>query len=242
MSVSTLLREIALAGPEHLDPGYVAAYDRKAQVDPTGDLEDLRSLGLGSVSTLVDFGAGTGTFAVAAASVCARVIAVDVSPAMVDAMRAKAAEHGAWNVACVQAGFLSYEHEGAPVDFVYTRNALHHLPDFWKGIALSRIAGVLRPGGVLRLRDLVFSFDLAQAEERIAQWLETVAADRPEEGWTRDELETHLREEHSTFSWLLEPMLGRAGFEIAAAEYGALGAHADYVCVKRAPGGRGFRD
>jgi hypothetical protein len=121
----------------------------------------------------------------------------------------------------------------APVDFVYTRNALHHLPDFWKGIALNRMAGVLEPGGILRLRDLVFSFDLSEAESRIVDWLDTAAADRPEDGWTREELEAHLREEYSTFTWLLEPLIEHAGFEIVAAEYAAAGVHADYVCVRR---------
>jgi SAM-dependent methyltransferase len=233
MTGSRRLDEIALAGPEHLDPAYVAGYDRKAQFDPTGDLEDLRSRGLGPASTLLDFGAGTGTFAVAAAPFCRRVIAVDVSPAMVDAIQAKAVEQHAVNVECVQAGFLSYEHEGAPVDFVYTRNALHHLPDFWKGIALSRMAELLAPGGILRLRDLVFSFDLPEAKAGIAGWIDTVAAERPEDGWTRDELVTHLREEYSTFTWLLEPLIERAGFEIVAADYGATGAYADYACAKR---------
>ncbi len=83
----------------------------------------------------------------------------------------------------------------------------------------------------MRLRDLVFSFQLGEAEERIGAWLDSAAA-RPEDGWTRAELETHLREEYSTFSWLLEPMIEQAGFEIVAASHG-LGAHADYVCVKR---------
>jgi hypothetical protein len=32
--------------------------------------------------------------------------------------------------------------------------------------------------------------------------------------WTREQLADHVREEHSTFTWLLEPMLERAGFEI----------------------------
>ncbi len=146
-----LLEELALAGREHLEPEYVAAYDRKAQFDPTEDLEELCSLGLGPASTLIDLGAGTGTFAVAAASVCRHVIAVDVSPAMVAAIEAKAAREHVPNVEGVQAGFLSYEHGGPPLDFVYTRNALHHLPDFWKGIALRRIADVLVPSGVLRL-------------------------------------------------------------------------------------------
>lgn len=226
------LREIALAGPEHLDATYVAAYDKKAGFDPSADLDGLRARGLAANSTLVDFGAGTGTFAVAAASICKRIVAVDVSPAMIDAIRSKAATAGAANVECVQAGFLSYAHNGDAPDFIYTRNALHHLPDFWKGIALKRIAALTAPGGTLQLRDLVFSFDLSEAEARIASWLETSASDRPEDGWTRDELETHLRDEYSTFTWLLEPMIARAGFEIAAANYGQVGAYANYICVK----------
>lgn len=225
--------ETASAGPEHLDPAYVAAYDRKARVDPSDDLDELRARGLGPTSTLIDFGAGTGTFAVAAASACERVIAVDVSPAMVDALRTKVLERRATNVECIRAGFLSYEHTGPAVDVVYTRNALHHLPDLWKGIALERIAAVLKPGGILRLRDLVFSFDLQDAGRRIDEWLDAAAVERPDEGWTREELQTHLREEYSTYSWLLEPLLEHAGFEIAAAEYEPLGAHAAYVCVRR---------
>jgi hypothetical protein len=105
--------------------------------------------------------------------------------------------------------------------------------DFWKGIALTRMADVLVPGGTLRLRDLVFSFDLSEAEARIARWLDTAASERSDAGWTRAELETHLRDEYSTFSWLLEPLIRQAGFEIEAAEYGAVGVHADYICVAR---------
>jgi ubiquinone/menaquinone biosynthesis C-methylase UbiE len=230
---NNFLREIALAGAEHLDVAYVAAYDQKAGFDPAGDLDALRARGLDAHSTLIDFGAGTGTLAVAAASICKRVIAVDVSPAMVDAICSKAAAAGA-NVECVQAGFLSYEHEGEAADFIYTRHALHHLPDLWKGVALTRVAALLTAGGVFQLRDLVFSFDLSEAEAGIANWLQTAAADRPEDGWTRQELETHLREEYSTFTWLLEPMMARAGFEIVTADYGTVGAYANYICKKHA--------
>src|SRR5215204_2929415 len=194
-----VLDEIGLAGPEHLDPAYVADYDRKAQFDPTEDLEELRARGLGSESSLIDFGAGTGTFALAASSLCKSVIAVDISPAMVETMRTRLAESAATNVECVQAGLLGYEHTGGLVDFIYTRNTLHHLPDFWKGIALRRMAALLRPNGVLRLRDLVFSFELDEAEASIADWIEGAAVERPEDGWTRDELMTHVRDEFSTF-------------------------------------------
>jgi SAM-dependent methyltransferase len=230
----SVLDEIAFAGSEHLDVGYVAGYDRKAGFDPGADVDALRARGLGHRSTLVDYGAGTGTFALAAAAFCRRVVAVDVSPAMVEAMHAKVAATAAANVECVQAGFLSYEHQGPAPDFVYSRNALHHLPDFWKGIALRRIESLLAPGGTLQLRDLVFSFDLAEAEARIAAWLDSSVVERSEEGWTRSELEAHLRDEHSTFTWLLEPLFERAGFEVVHAEYGSVGAYANYICVKRA--------
>src|SRR5712691_4702137 len=103
-----LLEEIALAGPEHLDPAYVAGYDRKARVDPSDDLAELREHGLGAESTLIDLGAGTGIFAIAAAALCQRVIAVDVSPAMVAAMQTRVTQEDITNVECVHAGFLTY--------------------------------------------------------------------------------------------------------------------------------------
>lgn len=78
-------------------------------------------------------------------------------------LRERTAEAGLSNIECVQAGLLTYEHAGPPADAVFTRNALHQLPDFWKALALDRIAKVLRPGGVLRLRDLIFDFQPANA-------------------------------------------------------------------------------
>jgi ubiquinone/menaquinone biosynthesis C-methylase UbiE len=227
--------ELALAGVEHRDPTYVAGYDQKTGFDPSEELALLRSRGLGAASTLVDMGAGTGTFALAAAAICRRVIAVDVSPVMLAALGAKTEQLGLRNVERVQAGFLSYEHHGAPVDFVYSRHALHHLPDFWKALALARIAAMMRPGGVLFLRDLIFSVDLSDAEQTIEAWLAS-AANRVTDtraGWTREELEEHLRGEYSTFSWLLEPMIERAGFEISEARYSDSGIYTAYVCVRR---------
>jgi SAM-dependent methyltransferase len=224
--------ELAHAGDEHLDPDYVTTYDRKASTDPTEDLAVLRASGLDESSIVVDLGAGTGTFAMAVAPLCRRVVAVDVSPAMLAALSARAERSGLTNLEIVHAGFLSYQHRGDPADFVYSRNALHHLPDFWKALALERVAALLRPGGVLRLHDLVFSFDPHEAREIIEAWLAN-ARERPEDGWTRPELETHVREEFSTFSWLLEPMLERAGFEIRENHSRASKIYAAYTCVKR---------
>ena len=47
----------------------------------------------------------------------------------------------------------------------------HHLPDFWKAVALTRIAGMLRPGGIFRLSDVVYSFAPDEADDRIESWI-----------------------------------------------------------------------
>jgi ubiquinone/menaquinone biosynthesis C-methylase UbiE len=229
---SWFLDELAHAGPEHLDAAYIAEYDCKAGTDPAADVALLRALGLDATQTLVDFGAGTGTFALAAAPFCRRVIAVDVSEPMLAVLREKAAQQGIANITCVRGGFLSYEHQGAPVDVVYSRHALHHLPDFWKALALQRIAALLRVGGILYLRDLIFSCGPAEVGPVIEAWL-AGASTHPARGWTRAELETHLREEYSPFSWLLEPMIERAGFTIQRAEHSDSHLYSAYTCIRR---------
>jgi ubiquinone/menaquinone biosynthesis C-methylase UbiE len=232
MTKPWMLDELGHAGPEHLDPDFVAGYERKqGYPDPAEDLAVLAAHGLGATSTVVDLGAGTGRFALAAARRFAQVTAVDISPAMLAVLRERAAAAGVANLACVQAGFLSYQHAGPPADAVYTRNALHQLPDFWKAVALDRIGRMLRPGGVLRLRDLVFDFQPSQAEAVFQRWLEG-AADDPARGYTSADFAEHVRTEYSTFRWLLEPMLAVAGFEVVTAEFsGSL--YGAYTCRKR---------
>jgi SAM-dependent methyltransferase len=225
ISLAWCLDERAHAGPEHLDARYVAMYDTKSPTDWGEDISALQSLGIGAASTIVDLGAGTGSFAEAIAPHVARVVAVDVPQPMVAAMQARGIE-------AVQAGFLSYEHRGSRPQAVFTRNALHHLPDFWKVIALERVARLLQPGGVLRLRDIVYSFRPEEAETAIVNWL-AQAPDDPANGWTAPQLAEHVREEHSTFSWLLEPMLERAGFDIRHQWLSPTRTFAAYSCVRR---------
>jgi SAM-dependent methyltransferase len=225
-----MLDELAHAGAEHLDEEFIAGYDRKqGHPDPAEHIAALADQGLGDSSTVVDLGAGTGQFAVQAARTFGRVIAVDVSPAMVAALRAKAAREGLGNLTAERAGFLSFD-PGGPVDGMFTRHALHQLPDFWKAIALQRIADMLRPGGVLLVRDLIYDFSPAEAADVFAGWFAGAATD-PAAGYTAADYAEHIRLEHSTFRWLFEPMLTAAGFEIVDVRfqrrlYGA------YTCVK----------
>ena len=220
--------ELGYAGRENLDAGHVARYDAKMDAGAADEVALLRRLGLSEDSLVVELGAGTGQFTVEVASACARVIAVDVSPIMLDRLRGKAVARGLNNVDVVRAGFLTYEHAERPADFVYSRFALHHLPDFWKAIALDRIRRMVRTGAVVRLWDVVYDFSAADAQERIEAWCAT-GGDEVEGEWSRAELEEHVRDEHSTFTWILEPMIERGGFEISQAEHSDDGMFAKYL-------------
>jgi ubiquinone/menaquinone biosynthesis C-methylase UbiE len=220
--------ELAYAGRENLDAQHVERYDGKEDARAAAEVALLEALGLTRQSLVVEIGAGTGQFTVAVAPRCERVIAVDVSPVMLGRLAGKLAALPAGHVDLVNAGFLSYEHAGRPADVVYSRLALHHLPDMWKALALERMRRMLRPGGVLRLADVVFAFAPGEAEERIEAWCAT-GGDDVADGWTRAELEEHVRDEHSTFTWLLEPMIERSGFAIEQAEHSSDGVFAEYV-------------
>lgn len=224
--------ELAHAGRENLDPAHVARYDQKEDGDAAAELTALLAFGIDERSTVIDLGTGTGQFALAAAATVRRVVAVDVSPVMLEHVRAKLRRLGVQNVECVLAGFLTYEHRGERADLLYSRYALHHLPDFWKALALIRMAGMLRPGGILRLSDVAYSFDPSQAQTRLERWMSGTATVTAEDGWTRAELQEHVRNEHSTFTWLLEPMLAKAGLAIEQRDYSEDQVFARYTCVK----------
>jgi ubiquinone/menaquinone biosynthesis C-methylase UbiE len=227
-----MIDELAYAGPEHLDADFVAGYDRKqGYPDPTDDLAVLRQHGLTGESTVVDLGAGTGRFALAAAREFGRVVAVDISPAMLGLLGEQAAAAGLSNLEYVRAGFLTYQHGGPPVDGVHTRNALHQLPDFWKAVALDRIARMLRPGGVLRVHDLIYDFAPAEAGDVFGQWFAGAATD-PALGYTAGDYAEHIRTEYSTYRWLFEPMLELAGFRIVSAEFRGR-VYGAYTCARR---------
>lgn len=225
MTPEWFIDEKQYAGAEHLEDDRVARYDEKIPFDPSDEIELLREHGLSEEDTVVDFGTGTGVFPVAVAEHCARVVAVDVSETMLAAAREKAEASGVGNVEFVHDGIVRYNHEGEPASFVFSKNVLHHLPDFWKVEALKTVGETLEPGGIFRFRDLVYSFDPADSREKIEAWLDGMEPTL----FTEEELNNHFREEFSTYDFLMEPMLERTGFEILDASYRD-GFYAAYTC------------
>lgn len=220
-----------MTGVDFEDTAQVEVYDRN-QTASTPDQEQalVNRLGISAKHVVVDFGAGTGNFAIQAALAGADVHAVDISRTMLAYAQNKAQKAGVGNIQFHKAGFLSYDHPDQSADFVVTKNALHILPDFWKMTAFLRLATMLKSNGVFYLRDVIFSFPSTAYEVSINNWIKQVA--KPEgEGWTARDFEMHVREEHSTYAWIIEGMLARAGFEIIEANYNTP-TYADYLCVK----------
>jgi putative AdoMet-dependent methyltransferase len=208
--------EMRQVGVDFESEQQVSEYDSRRNVDRGDEAALIARLGIMPGQSVVDLGCGTGTFAREAARTGARVHAVDVSHAMLDYLGARAEEEGVAGLSIERGGFLTFDAERHSVDVVVTRYALHHLPDFWKQIALVRIHDMLRSGGLLYLRDVAFSFPPAKYKEAIEHWIHRMPL---RTGFTTADFETHVREEFSTFSWVLEGFLERAGFEIVERDY-----------------------
>lgn len=218
-------------GVDFDDTTEVENYDSRQQIDLDGERQLVQQLGIKSGMRVIEFGPGTGILSCACALEGAEIIAVDISQAMLDHAEKTAQSLGVSDkLTFVQSGFLSYEHQGDPVDFILTQFAFHHLPDFWKAIALRKMNQLLKTGGKLYLRDVVFSFDIDDAQHEINAWIDDKASNT-NDGFSRAEFEAHVREEFSTFAWIIEGLLQRAGFKIDQVEHTAP-TYATYLCTK----------
>lgn len=187
----------------------------------------LDKLAIGEDDILIDFGSGTGTFVIQAAHRCAKVYAVDVSQAMIDYARIKAEKAGVTNIDFFHSGFLNFEYDGPSVDIITTTFAFHHLPDFWKGMALDKMYSLLRPGGQFFIHDAII--EKHRAIENITALIEKLASAGG--NFLREDAEGHFREEFSTYDWVMDGLLSQAGFVIKSKNIqdGVLGT---YYCTK----------
>jgi ubiquinone/menaquinone biosynthesis C-methylase UbiE len=207
--------ELAFSGTDFTDLKIVEEYDKKHSSfrDYKKETEErLSALNLAPDAEIIDLGCGTGAFTLNAAPRCGKVYAVDVSRMMLEYTKKKAKEKGLDNIEFINGGLLSYEHKAKPADALISSMVLHHLPDFWKQIALKRVHDMLKPGGKFYLFDVVYSFNYMDHAKVFDEWVAQFMKSNGEE-FTK-QAAGHISREYSTFSWILEEMLKRAGFEI----------------------------
>ena len=100
---------------------------------------------------LLDVGCGGGHLSFTLASLVARAVALDASPAMLSTVRAAAAERGLSNLGTVQGSATALPFADASFDVVASRYSAHHWTDLPAGLA--EMVRVLRPGGHLLMID-----------------------------------------------------------------------------------------
>lgn len=224
--------EMKFSGVDFSQMDEVAAYDnmhRKFRDYAKASEEIIHRLSLKSDSTVIDLGCGTGAFALHAANRCRTIYAVDVSAAMLEYCRKQAEQKGLTNIIFCHSGLLSYEHGDELADAAVCVAVLHHLPDYWKQVALKRCCRMLKPGGRLFLFDIVFPSDTDCLPE-IDEWIKVVAA--MADARLAQEAIIHVKNEFSTYDWIMEGMIRRSGLQIDTAEY-CKGFQAIYLCTKR---------
>ncbi len=224
--------EMKQVGTDYRDIKHVKKYDNKmlkfrnykAEAESIINLTNLKKN-----HTVIDLGAGTGAFSIEAAPYCKMIYAVDVSSTMLAIIKQKAKENGIKNIKYINAGFLTYKHAGALADLIITKAALHHLPDFWKMVAFSRMNKMLKKGGILFLSDVIFSFPIDKYPEYFNKMVNN--AKKNVDSKFAKEAAIHLKEEFSTFDWIIDGMLKRTNFKIKK-KINRDKTFFDYICTK----------
>jgi 2-polyprenyl-3-methyl-5-hydroxy-6-metoxy-1,4-benzoquinol methylase len=216
-----------------LDTAVAAIYDRHDDSDIRARAA-LKMLGVEKGWRVADIGCGNGVLATEAALMGAEVDAVDISPAMLALAEVYARDRRA-QIRTQPAGLLSFAYQPDSYDLIVSEFTLHHLPDFWKAVAMSRIFGALKPGANFYLRDIVFVSMPDGSERDVEQWADFTVKNHD---FARDSVVTHMRDEYSTFGWVMERMLTEVGFELVAVDYHAP-MHGTYLLQKPKPGAQG---
>lgn len=138
-----------------------AAYATSAVHRSGADLDAMVAAGVRSGrERVLDLGCGAGHTALAFAERCAEVVALDLTPAMLEQTRALAAERGLQNLRCEQGDAASLPFDDDRFDVVASRLSAHHYAD--PASAVCEAARVLAPGGVFLLSDTVAPEDPAR--------------------------------------------------------------------------------
>ena len=211
-SAPWLWNEFQQIGTDYTSIEEVASYDKRMSDFRDVNAENnasLKSLAARPGFRILEIGTGTGSFARAAARNGCKVVAIDVSTIMLEYARLKAEEEGlSSKIELGHGGFLSFEAHAASFDGIETGLAFHHLPDLWKAVALDKLRDLLKPGGRLHIRDVVFT----QSQEGWDAYFERLTGSIAES--SRASFVRHIRQEFSTLDWILKGLLERAGFKV----------------------------
>ena len=134
---------------------------------------------------VVDIGCGGGAVALRLAGRAEKVIALDVSPKMLEKLAQRARESALDNVEACCESIEAFDLAPGSVDLVVSNYALHHLLDRDKQRFVTKAAGWLRPGGKLVIGDMMIGRGLVHEDRQILVHKALLLAARGPAGWWR---------------------------------------------------------
>jgi 2-polyprenyl-3-methyl-5-hydroxy-6-metoxy-1,4-benzoquinol methylase len=224
--------EMHQVGADHTDLVRATEYDNKMQMFRNYNQEArhlVHELNITDQMSILDIGAGTGALSIELAAFCREITAIDVSNIMLQILETKAGNRAITNIRTCNKGFLTFDSCGKKYDRIISNAVMHHLPDFWKCIALRRVHSMLEDNGLFSLSDVVFSFSIDNYESEMDTFLIGLK-ERTDEEFVKDGV-LHFKEEFSTFDWLLDSMIEKTGFAIVKKKIGSA-TFASYILRK----------
>lgn len=148
-----------------------AAYDAMDHAEPNkAFVQRLIELGIGSCATALDLGTGPGDIPVLLAGQVSglQITAIDLAQTMLDIAETRVLEADLGErieLACMDVKSIDFPNDS--FDAVFSNTILHHIPE--PAQMLAEAARVLRPGGLLLIRDLYRPASLEQLNALVKQ-------------------------------------------------------------------------
>lgn len=165
---------------------------------------------------VVDLGCGNGQLGLPLAKGGANVLAVDVSPAMIESLQAQAQREHVPTLCGLAAPIEELTLPPDSIDLIVSSYALHHLRDADKARLIRLAAGWLRPGGRIVIADMMFGRGGSNRDKEIIRSKVSALAKKGIGGWWRiakNAVRYQLRVQErpvSADAW--KSMLASAGF------------------------------
>jgi len=174
------------------------------------------------------------------APLVASVHAVDISPAMTEALAERTADAGLVNVSTEVTDLKDFQLPPSYADLIVSSYALHHLADADKRALTARAAQWLRPGGRLVIADMMFGRGGSRRDRAILRQKVTALAAKGIGGWWRiaknlTRYGLRVGPEHPATPEFWQQALRDAG--LAEVCFQPVAAEAGIVCGIRPPSG-----
>lgn len=134
---------------------------------------------------VLDLGCGSGQLSLPLSGVVESVVAVDISPRMIELLEAKLDTSKIENVETRTKSIQELSFDPASFDLVVSNYALHHLSDDQKQWVVSQAFMWLRPGGRMVIGDMMFGRGASKQDREIIASKISVMVRKGPAGWWR---------------------------------------------------------